>query len=351
MGSKIALLRRTVLRRRTVRALTLAALLAGLSGCVGPPGGVATATLRRTVPPTEAFMTPPPGGPGIVAVAQNRYENALEQEIVLQNRSGLAGQNALYVRAFGPMGPDRGVGRLQIDAPDVAAIQREMVARFPGVRMEVSGLYAQNRYGPFGYATGRAGDADCVYAWQRIAAEARVFTFRRGAITWRLRLCERGASARELLLIAYGLTINGYFLSKTWNPYGDPPPLDARIGVPGEAILPQQVVDPTVVAPTSFGGAEPAPAQRRQVRRRRQVAAAARPPAAAPQPAPVLNAPVPGAAIVPRPEETDLTEPLVEGSNLPRLAPRPPRTIDLQVPDRPEGDVPLPLPSVPSPSP
>jgi hypothetical protein len=235
------------------------------------------------------------------------------------------------------MGRDAGRARLDPDVPDLATIRRELVERFPGIHMEVSGLYAQNRYGPFSYAIGRTrGGTTCLYAWQRIANEARVFRLQRGAITWRLRICDPATGARELLLLAYGLTINGYFLSRNWNPYGEPPAPDPRLGVAGETMLPEQRVDPTVVSPDAFGA-----------RRAARVRAPARARQAAPaQPAePVttgpLNEPLPGAAVVPRPQDTILADPEVETSNLPQRAPRPNIRLDLPEPPR--------APSVPSP--
>lgn len=314
-------------------------LVAALGGCASGPRGFATATLNRTVPVTDAFMSPPPGGPEPIAVLQTVYTNALEQEIVLANDSGVPGQNVLLVRAYGPVGSQRTtLGRLAPDIPTATSIRRELVERFPGVRMDISGLYAQNRYGPFTYATGRSGTgARCLYAVQRIAAEPGVFRRERGAIVWRLRLCDDDTSARDLLLVAYGLTVDGYFLSPSWNPYGDAPAPDPRIGQPGVAILPQQAADPSVVAAAGYG--EPRPSADRPPARRRRAAPHRHPPPAPPPDRVVLNQPIPGAAIVPRPQNTDLGEPVVEGSNLPSLVPPPERRLEVPVPG-PEASLP-----------
>jgi hypothetical protein len=159
-------------------------------------------------------------------------------------------------------------------------------------------------------------------------------------------VCDARSSTRDLLLLAYGLTINGYFLSERWNPYGDPPPLDPRIGTPGETILPEQRVDPTVIAPSSFGG-EPRPT----------ISAPARSAAATvttptrPFPSEPLNDPLPGAAVVPRPQATDLSEPAVERSNLPQRAPRPVQRLNVPSPDAPAATVPQPGADVPPPPP
>lgn len=339
---------------RTARRLA-AVVLAGLAGgCGYHQDGVQLATLGNEIPVTQAFMVPPPGGPQPIAVLEQRYRNAYAQDIVLENTSAAPGQNVLLVRAFGPMGRTAGRERLERDVPTITDIRREMRERFPGIHMEVSGLYAQNRYGPFTYATGRAAGANCLYAVQRIAAEERVFAAQRGAIVWRLRVCDRNTAPRDLLLLAYGLTINGYFLDPRWNPYGDPPEFDPRVGTPGETVLPEQRVDPTVVAPVAYGqttrGTIAAP------RRRRARRSSSSTPTASTQPAPtVLNQPIEGAAVVPRPENTDLSEPNIEDSNLPSTAPsRPGGAISVPTPSssllspsapRPTSGVPLPPPA------
>ncbi|WP_420394137.1 cellulose biosynthesis protein BcsN [Acuticoccus sp.] len=332
----------------------LAMVLVG--GCSSAPHGgvVRSATLEHALSPSEAFISPPPGGPGVIAVTETRYANALAQTIILENRTDAAGQNLILVRAYGPMGRDAGVGTLPDDRITMTTIRRELRERFPGTAMEVSGLYAQNRYGPFSYATGRTpSGTNCVYAWQRIAAEPALISTRRGAVTWRLRVCDGRTDTRTLLLLAYGLTTNGYFLSKRWNPYGDPPPPDPRIGVPGATIIPEQAVDPTVVAPSSFHeAARPVnaaprrgPAASRPSRRQPAVEAA--------QPR-VLNRPVEGAAVVPRPQDTDLTEPDLEGSNLPEAgltageAPPPIVGDDIRVPRPPGPDAAPSAPTTPT---
>lgn len=323
-------------RKAHKAAALLAAALA--SGCGHYSEGVQLATLGNEIPVTQAFMTPPPGGPQPVAVLEQRYRNAYAQDIILENTSAAPGQNVLLVRAFGPMGRTAGRERLPQDIPTVTSIRREMREYFPGIHMEVSGLYAQNKWGPFTYATGRAAGANCLYVVQRISADPRVFSFERGAIVWRLRVCDTKTSIRDLLLMSYGMTINGYFLSRGWNPYGDAPDVDPRVGTPGETVFPEQRVDPTVVAPVAYRGSGKATI-RRPVRRSTRVAPATSTQARVATPT-ALNAPVEGAAVVPRPENTNLSEPFIEGSNLPETAP-----------PRPSGSlsVPAPSPNVPRP--
>lgn len=310
--------------RKAHRALAVlfAITVGGCAYNVG--GGVGTFSTGRQVPITEAFMVPPPGGPAVIAVLEQRYRNALAQDIILENNTGTPGQNVLYVRAFGPMGRDGGDSLLSEDRMQLSDIRGELAERFPGVRMDVSGLYAQNHYGAISYATGRSrSGVNCIYVWQRIASEPGLFRFKSGSITWRLRLCDPNTSMRDLLLISYGFSVSGYFKSQRWDPYGPPPEPDPRIGKPGAVILPEQSVDPTVIAPVAFGAsARPtikAPRRSRPATQVRTVSTATTTTVARPT---VLNQPVPGAAVVPRPENTDLREPEINRSNLPSIAPR-----------------------------
>lgn len=269
---------------------TLVVLAAALAGCVAN-GGVQTSSSGRQVSAADAFIKPPPGGPAIVAVVERRYGNGLAQDILLENNSSAPGQNAVYVKAYGPMGRDAGPGQLATDIPDLSDIRSELRDRFPGIPMQISGLYAQNRYGPIGYATGRSrSGSNCLYVWQRIAPEPRLLRYETGAITWRLRLCDPNTSMRNLLLTAYGFTVTGSFMSPRWNPFGPPPQPDERIGKPGVAILPEEYVDPTVVSPVSFGGDVPVTRSRPRT-------------STAPAQPVVRNAPTPGAAVVPPPSD------------------------------------------------
>ncbi len=312
-------------RTSRIGAQALAIMSAGLlAACAFEPTGYRTANLNNSVPVTQAFMVPPPGGPEVIAVLENRFSNGLAQDIILGNSSSTSGQNAIYVRAFGPMGRDRGRERLDDELPTPRIIRRELRERFPHVHMEISGLYAQNRYGPLSYATGRTRSGiNCIYVWQRISADGAVFAANRGSINWRMRLCDRNTTTRDLLLTAYGTTITGYFLSRRWNPYGELPEVDPRVGQVGETILPEQVVDPTVIAPNSFAASNRktvrAPSRRSRSRSVSRSTVATQRTVAPPT---VLNQPVEGAAVVPRPRNTSLREPQIQNSNLPSRAPR-----------------------------
>jgi hypothetical protein len=55
----------------------------------------------------------------------------------------------------------------------------------------------------------------------------------------RLRLCEAGASEKDLLSVMYGYTLTGSFASEQWNPYGAPAGIDSRLGADAQPIYPR----------------------------------------------------------------------------------------------------------------
>jgi hypothetical protein len=215
----------------------------GLSSCTTSEGAVAVAG-ARTVDASQSLILPAPGGPAIVSVVEQRYSNAVKQQIILSTSAATPGQNMIDVKMFGPMEWARdGEKRLPYRTALDSAISREIHAAVPGVRMHMSGLFLRNNYGPFGYAYGESASGDsCIYGWQQLRAdEAERSSFRNsGAIQVRLRLCENGSSEKELLSVMYGYTLIGSFASEQWNPYGSPRSVDASIGADGNPIYPKE---------------------------------------------------------------------------------------------------------------
>lgn len=234
---------------RRARALALIASAAVASGC-GAAGQPETASRTTIVAAEQAFALPPPGGPAVIAVVEQRFPNATEQKIVLRGSGRSTGENYLLVRFFGPVGQTgRGRDDLRNRPLAITDIAEEMREAFPGVALARSAIFVQNDYGPFGYAIGRAPSGDtCIYAWQRIAGTPRPpLIFRsNGTIEHRLRLCEAAASEAALLAVMYGVRIRSFFPGVAWNPYGAPPSPDPAIGQPGAPIY-----------PTGPGGYEP----------------------------------------------------------------------------------------------
>jgi hypothetical protein len=205
------------------------------------------------VPAAQAVILPPSGGPAVVAVIERKFQNGVSQEIALSTASATPGQNAVYVSMvndFETLSEIDDTLRVRRITPDLVA--REMEDRVAGVDMRTSLFYAQNRYGPFGFATGRSSTGDlCLYAWQQIEPTKPVLFTPGGAVSIRLRLCDADATEEQLLRAMYGFTIAAYFSSPDWNPYGDPPPVSPALGERGSPINP--------LASGQFGSTTPMP--------------------------------------------------------------------------------------------
>ncbi|HEX2556174.1 MAG TPA: cellulose biosynthesis protein BcsN [Microvirga sp.] len=281
----------------------VAALLGStvLAACASRPLDMRVQTLTSEVPVTQAIVLPPPGGPSIVTLLERRRSNAIEQELILSTNGSAPGQNAFYVSLFEAVGaPTAGDATDVAKLPSVAreAIAAEMEDRLPNVAMQVSPYFVQNKYGPFGYAAGLSDTGDtCLYAWQTIEPNERelfslqsaILATAQGAISVRLRICEPGAPEEALLRLMYEFSVVAHLRSPGWNPYGDPPPADPRIGQTGAPVYPisrnghtQPVAEPARPA------VQPAP---RQVLRR--VAPAPREDLALEDPASLSTRPTP----------------------------------------------------------
>lgn len=275
-------------------AATLSFCALVLAGCGGP--AVTRHALNGSVEPAKAFALPPPGGPAVTGVIERTYSNAIQQEIVLASDTAVSGQNMIRIQIFGRTGQSAGTSRAGDPFLASSDIGRELRAYFPGVAMRRSPLYAQNSYGPFGYAVGTHGSGDmCLYGWQRMTSAKNAGPFSpQGSIQVRMRICQRGATERSLLAMMYGYTINAS-LPGGWNPYGNAPDPDPRLGRTGQTVNP---ADGSWVD----GMAEPAPQP--AVRRTVRTSASPSPkPAAEAVPAPPAGAPVvpppPGEGSVP----------------------------------------------------
>jgi hypothetical protein len=152
-----------------LKRAAVAAALMGLAACAGR-SDLGYATLMSEVPATRAIVVPPPGGPAVVAVLQRLYQNGISQEIALSTASRTSGQNAFYVSLLNNTSNNMEIPEsLSLSPLTPDRIGREMEERIPGVEMQTSLVYVQNKFGPFGFATGRSASGDlCLYAWQQI---------------------------------------------------------------------------------------------------------------------------------------------------------------------------------------
>jgi hypothetical protein len=214
-----------------LKRVAAAAALMSVAACAGR-SDLGYATLMSEVPATRAIVVPPPGGPAVVAVLQRVYQNGISQEIALSTASLTNGQNTFYVSLLNNTASNMEIPEtLSLSPLTPDRIGREMEERIPGVEMQTSLVYVQNKFGPFGFATGRSASGDlCLYAWQQIEPDKPAILVPGGAISVRLRLCDADASVDQLLRLMYGYSIAAYYRQESWNPYGDPPPPPAGFG-------------------------------------------------------------------------------------------------------------------------
>lgn len=229
--------------------LLLAAVTAlVLAGCATGPRVI---NQKSQLSPRDSFIAMPPGGPAIVGVLEKKYKDAVVRESILANNARVSGQNFIHATLYGPVGyrtvQDNALGPDRI-GPD--QIHKEFGWYLTGVSMQRSQLYAQNKYGPFGFAIGTARTGDrCIYAWQHIGRHQDTFLMRVGAIGIRLRFCDRRMTIQQLLALMYDFTIVGYLPSPAWDPYGRPPKVSEDLGGLSAPIRPAIETRPAPVKP------------------------------------------------------------------------------------------------------
>lgn len=207
-------------------------------------GCSSTGTVTRPVSPSlvadeQALALPPPGGPAVIGVVERNRANGVEQTISLATTSRIKGQNFLRIEYFGPAVSQGEAASFR--TVNERQMLREAASAVPGVRLTRRSTFLQNSYGPFAYAAGRSPLGDtCIYAWQQIRAGATSGGIGRnfGMIQVRWRLCDSFAGEQQLLSAVYGYTITGTFEGAVWNPFGEPPGADTRLGKTGQPIYP-----------------------------------------------------------------------------------------------------------------
>ena len=280
----------------THRSWAVALLSAVMLAACAKGGELRSDDQTRMVPTEKAFALPEAGGPEVTAVLERRYSNATEQDVLLATSAATPGQNMLRIQIFGPVNTALSTkDSLRPGYLPARNINAEMRELFPGVRMQTSAFYVQNKYGPFGYAVGRASSGDtCFFGWQRLTSTGMAQTWigNKGSIQVRLRLCDQNASEQRLLQSMYGFTINASFKDKNWNPYGVPLPPSETLGRGGAPMYPVRAARfETVTEPV----AEPsAPPRRRATSKQR--AATDLPPRLPPPIGPVIPLP-PGSEV------------------------------------------------------
>jgi hypothetical protein len=180
----------------------------GLVGCGLAPRGD---RLAKALPQSDSNVSFPVDSPTTVAVLEKRSKHSIEQKAVLEKSPGVSGQNffklTVYDSGANQAGDENASGR-----PNVGShkIDGELKKYIPDARMKRSLLYAENKYGPFGFATGvdRAGNT-CTYAWQNLDGNPQLLE-RARTFEIRLRLCEPRAASEDAVRVMEGFTIVGY---------------------------------------------------------------------------------------------------------------------------------------------
>ena len=243
-------------KARRLAAAVLPLLCGGLAACTATKSGT-TISAPRTVETRQAMIVPAPGGPAVVSVIEERFSDAVEQKVILATDAANEGQNYLTIRLYGPMErATQGEKKLGYKSVTAVGLNNEALRAMPGVAMKTSTLFLRNNYGPFGYAFGQSlGGDSCIFGWQQLrSGDAERQSYRNvGAVQIRLRLCENGASEKELLAVMYGYTVTGSFASDQWNPFGAPRDVSEKIAN-GDPIYPE---DAELKAPVKIVTAQP----------------------------------------------------------------------------------------------
>lgn len=271
-----------------------------LSGC-NNPGGIRPSGAPKMLPPEEALIFPPPGGPEIISVINRTFSNAVQQDVILRSDARTPGQNYLKIELFGPQrAEDTGKDGLSSGSLRASSISREIRAAVPGASLATSAEYLQNAYGAFSYASGRgSGDDTCIYAWQHIRSpvDMRQGFKNLGRINVTLRLCQSGVTARDLLTVMYNYTITGSYDAEGWNPYGNAQKPAEGMGRSGNPIYPVTAnefpMQPGIQTPSR------PPVQQTSRSVMRQVVAQPQP-QLPPEPQPITN-PAPARVVIPSP--------------------------------------------------
>lgn len=235
--------------------ILLPIVMGGLSACTATKSA-ATFSAPRTIDASQAMIMPAPGGPTVITLIEERFRDGVEQKVILGTDATNSGQNYLSIRLYGPMEREtQGTKKLGYKSVTAVALTNEVMRAVPGVPMKTSSLFLRNSYGPFGYAFGQTQGGDsCIYGWQQLrSSNNERQNFRNaGAIQIRLRLCENGASEKQLLGVMYGYTVTGSFASDQWNPFGKPKDVASTLGAGGDPIYPEdsELAQPATVVTT-----------------------------------------------------------------------------------------------------
>ena len=123
--------------RRSARIAAASSILAMLLGACASTSDL-PARDAALVPPVNAMIIPPPGGPAILKVVAKSFPNAIQQEIYLATQARTPGENKISLIQFEGKGGDGSDPRLR-DIPFTQVnLTEEALAAWPGTGMAVS---------------------------------------------------------------------------------------------------------------------------------------------------------------------------------------------------------------------
>jgi hypothetical protein len=198
------------------------------------PASVAAtrATPPRATDVDNALARLPEGAGAVKAVRERNYPNGTSQDIALESDApGALNHVAVAIQSGRALASKE---KVPVWKPGEAGVKEELAREFSGLpmRVVVNGGY-ENRYGRFGVAIGRDGDAlRCIYAWQYIEDARRAFGHGQriqlsGAETapaaLRVKLCRADSTVDELVAHVKALVVD------IPESYASAPPVTLRI--------------------------------------------------------------------------------------------------------------------------
>ncbi|NBC95146.1 MAG: cellulose biosynthesis protein BcsN [Deinococcus-Thermus bacterium] len=150
--------------------------------------------------PLDAAVWDPDGPLQVVAAQQRRGAYEMVQELVLENDTGMPGENRITVvvdrgPVFGRQGGEPRYGTWRYRPEDVAAMVGEA---FPGPAIVDEPVLRSNAYGPFYSVEARYGaGTTCLLAWQIVDAAAE--TIEANRVSLRYRECRRTDATDAML--------------------------------------------------------------------------------------------------------------------------------------------------------
>lgn len=194
------------------------ALLAPLAGCTSvTPDPFLTSSVRPASPAIASEVAPefavallPVTAGRIHSVRQVAAPDALNQDIVYENRTGSFGENIVTVS----------VGRSDLDssflrAPTKRKVMQEMRKMLPGIVMTIQPSISENSQGVFGYATGSyAENGSCLYGWQLVNPDRDRSTValmtgigQKFRTQIRVRFCDANLPPERIVTLMQGLRV------------------------------------------------------------------------------------------------------------------------------------------------